>query len=246
MNDFVAVSTDGGANAAEKLGGLGRCTFLVGVESATFIGPEDTARGVGTKDAVLDPKIPRPDDVGIGIAHGVEDDMGGKARSKAGAASCTLGMGGQMEARGNAVMTSARMELQRISPVREVKSMDLLPMLPVGSPPSELSVVSASPSIAGMGRSCPGKRRRATAVPMWIFGGGDVGPSERFMTAWRASHLAFQRFLQRNGIFRAFGDFTTFSWSSGFPSQSGNGRTTRYGRVHGHVHIILAIVNAHA
>jgi hypothetical protein len=189
-SDFFGVTTDGGANAAEKLGGLDRCTFLIGVESATFIGLEDTTRGVGTKDAAFDLKIPRPDVVGMGIAVGLEADTGGKACSEAGTASSTLEIGSRMEALGNAVVTSPRIEFRCIPPVREVKSMVLPPMLPVESPPSELSVVSASSSIAGMGRSCPAKRRRAAAVSMSIFGGGDVGPSEWFTTAWRASQFA--------------------------------------------------------
>jgi hypothetical protein len=162
----------------------------MGVESAIFVGLEDAARGVGTKDAALDLRIPRPDEVGMGIALGLEADTGGKGSSEAGTASCTLGMGGRMEALGNAVVTSPRMEFRCIPPVREVKSIVLPPMLPVESPPSELSVVSASSSIAGMGRSRPAKRSRVAAVSMSIFGGGDVGPSEWFITAWRASQFA--------------------------------------------------------
>ena len=160
-SDFFGGPTDGGANAAEKLGGLDRCAFLIGVESATFTGLEDTARGVGTKEAALDLKIPRPDEVGMGMALDLEADTGGKASSEAGTASCTRGMGGRMEALGNAVVTSPRIEFLCIPPVREVKSMVLPPILPVESPPSELSVVSASSSIAGMGRSRPAKRSRA-------------------------------------------------------------------------------------
>jgi hypothetical protein len=64
-SDFFGVPTDRIENAAEKLGSFGHCMFLIGVESATFTGLEDVLRGVGTKGATLDLKIPRPDEVGM-------------------------------------------------------------------------------------------------------------------------------------------------------------------------------------
>jgi hypothetical protein len=123
------------------------------------------------------------------MALDLEAETGGKVCSEAGTGSYTPGSGGQMEVLGNVVVMSPRIEFRCILPVRDLKYMVLPHILPVESRSSGLSVVSTS-SITGMGRSCPAKRRRMAAVSMSIFGGGDVGPSEWFMTAWRASLFA--------------------------------------------------------
>jgi hypothetical protein len=187
---FFGVTTDGGANAAEKLGCFGRCMLLTGVDSTTFIGLDNAARGAGTNGVALDLKMPRPDEAGTGMALDLEAEEGDKVCSEAGFGVCTLRTGGLRDILGNAVVTSPCIEFRCIPPVSAVKSMVLPPILPVESPPSELRVVSASSSITGMGRSCPAKRSRAAAVSRSMLGGGDVGPSEWFTTAWRASQFA--------------------------------------------------------
>jgi len=91
--EFFGLLVDGGANAAEKLGALGLCMFLIGLDSTALVGLEDAAREVGTNDG-LGLNMLFPDEMGMEL--GLDTEVGGKvfSGSEIAAGPCVVGTGG--------------------------------------------------------------------------------------------------------------------------------------------------------
>lgn len=156
MNAVFGLAGDRGANAAEKTGVFGRWVLLTGLDSATLVGLDGAARGVGTKEAAFARKMEGPVEAGTGRELGLAAGAGGAVDSSGEIDdSSVLGADGPKDALGRDVVISlreplgndavaSRMDARRKPPVREVRSMVLPSPLPDDSPPSELMVVSPS------------------------------------------------------------------------------------------------------